>query len=247
MRKPAMALLRAIIPDRLVRQLTQWRAEQFKRAMAGKSSAEIFTRIYEQGIWGHARDGGAFYSGSGSHDPTVTDPYVAAVGAFLETLKGKPDVVDLGCGDFAIGTRIRPFCGRYIACDIVPTLIEHHKRAHAGLDVDFRVVNLATDPLPPADVAMVRQVFQHMSNDEIAAALEKIRTAYRYLVLTEHVPKAAFMANLDKSPGADIRTANGSGVVVTDPPFSLAPVESRILCEAHEHSAVVRTWAYRLR
>jgi hypothetical protein len=243
----ARALLRAVLPQSLINRFVDWRADQFKRRMSGKSSEEIFTEIYERGIWGESRAGQRFYSGSGSHDPSITEPYVQAVEAFLESLPEKPDVVDLGCGDFAIGSRIREKCAGYVACDIVASLVEHHRATFADLNVTFKVVNIAKDELPAGDVAFIRQVLQHMSNAEIAAAIPKLRATYRYLVVTEHVPGVDFVANADKAPGADIRTVNGSGVVLTEPPFSLAPVEEQLLCEATEHGARIRTHLYRLK
>lgn len=214
--------------------------------MAGRTSEEIFTEIYERGIWGQSRTGERYYSGSGSHDEAITGPYIAAVEAFLDSFPEKPDVVDLGCGDFAIGARIKQKCKQYVACDIVPSLIEHHRAAHAGSDVRFEIVNLARDPLPAGDIAFIRQVLQHMSNAEIAAAIPKLKAQYRYLIVTEHVPAGEFVPNKDKAPGADIRTANGSGVVLTAEPFSLSVIEARLLCEGEEHGAKIQTYLYRL-
>jgi hypothetical protein len=241
------ALLRTVLPQPAIDRLIQWRTEQFKRNVAGKSSEEIFTQIYERGIWGESRNGGHFYSGSGSHDAALTEPYVAAAHAFLDGFPEKPDVVDLGCGDFAIGSQIRSKCARYVACDIVSSHIAHHRLHHPDKTVEFEVVNLARDRLPAGDVVFIRQVLQHVSNAEISAALPKLRAQYRYLVVTEHIPSGDFIPNVDKAPGADIRTAKGSGVVLTAPPFSLMPVEELVMCEADEHGARVRTILYRLK
>ena len=32
-------------------------------------------------------------------------------------------VVDLGCGDFTVGSKIRPLCGAYVACDVAAPVI----------------------------------------------------------------------------------------------------------------------------
>ena len=47
---------------------------------------------------------------------------------FLLSLPKKPDVVDLGCGDFVIGSKLRKFCNKYIAVDIVDELINFNKK-----------------------------------------------------------------------------------------------------------------------
>jgi len=245
--QPLRRFLRNLLPDTLVRRLIRWRTAKFQRDMSGRPSDEIFAEIYKRGMWGGSASGNRFYSGHGSHMPDIVEPYFAAVGRFLEGFASLPDVVDLGCGDFAVGSRIRAKCRRYIACDIVPELIEYNLQAFADLDVDFRTLNLATDALASGDVAFVRQVMQHMSNAEISALIPKLRANYEYIVVTEQVPGGQFEPNADKSPGADIRISVNSGIVLTAPPFSLAPVAEQVLCEVREGVTVVRTHLYKLK
>jgi hypothetical protein len=143
----------------------------------------------------------------------------------------RPNVVDLGCGDFHIGAQIRGLCGAYAACDIV----------------DFSVIDLTTDILPGGDIVFIRQVLQHLSNDQIIKALPRIASTYKYLILTEHLPAAkTFIANLDKPTGPDNRLGQNSGIVLTKPPFNLAVKEEKVICETMEGGGVIRTWLYRL-
>jgi len=117
----------------------------------------------------------------------------------------------------------------------------------AGTACGGQVVDIASDPLPPGDVVLIRQVLQHLSNADIAAALAKI-SAYEYAVITEHVPAAGpFKPNIDKPSGAEIRLSLQSGIVLTEPPFSLRPVSQDVLCEVPAFAGVIRTVAYRLR
>ena len=172
--------------------------------------------------------------------------YVNAVSEFLRGL-GKPDVVDLGCGDFKVGSQIRPLCGRYTAWDVVPQLIDFNRRAYEQLDVDFRVLDITADALPEGDVAFVRQVLQHLSNAAIAKAMAKIVARYRYLVLTEHVPAlAGFVPNVDIAMGAGTRLMIGSGVVLTNPPFNLRANAKRTLCESSQFRGLIKTVVYTL-
>lgn len=230
------------------RSAQDWHSFQEWLTFKGMNTQEVFSKIYEEGHWGRSADPhDRFYSGTGSRDAAVVTPYVQAVTAFLERLGHRPDVVDLGCGDFRVGAQIRPACARYTACDIVPALIAHHRQAHAHLDVDFRVLDLSADELPPAEVVFVRQVFQHLSNAQIAAALHKIQQTYRYLVLTEHLPAhEPFVPNLDKPAGRNIRHGIDSGVVLTHAPFDLRPVQEQRLCEVPETGGVIRTTLYQL-
>ncbi|MFY7865170.1 MAG: class I SAM-dependent methyltransferase [Roseateles sp.] len=213
------------------------------------SAKQTFTAIYRSGTWGsNAKTGDRYFSGTGSHDPQVVDPYVAAVSAFLRELSGSPSVVDLGCGDFNVGSKIRQLCGSYTACDIVEELIERNQRVFASLAVDFRVLDMINDDLPAARVFFVRQVLQHLSNADIAQVLSKIPTTCEYLIVTEHLPsKAGFVPNVDKERGHEIRLRVGSGVVLTAAPFELKPISEEVLCEVPEMGGVIRTLAYRLR
>ena len=96
------------------------------------------------------------------------------MGRFLRTLDYKPDVVDLDCGDFHVGSRLRCLCSGYVACDIVEPLIAFNAKTFEGLGVDFRTLDLTKDELPSGEVVFVRQVLQHLSNDDIARALPGI-------------------------------------------------------------------------
>ena len=240
---------RKLFPEIFVNFLREQRLRRFKKSAAQMSTQQVFTKIYEKGIWGTSTDPDQpYYSGSGSHDAGITEIYVRHVSSFLKKFAEKPNVVDLGCGDFSVGSQLRPFCDRYVACDIVPPLIAHNSKRFASLNVDFRVVDLTRDELPDGDVVFIRQVLQHLPNAEIAQAMPRIVARYRYLVLTEHIPnKTDFKSNIDKPAGPDIRLERGSGLVLTDPPFSLAPLEISTLCEVSEFDGLVQTLVYRLR
>jgi len=240
--------MKTMLPDVWVQSIRKLRARRFTRQCEGLDAQQIFTKIYDEGAWGRSGDPSRpFFSGSGSHNDAITATYVQAVRSFLSGVERKLDAVDLGCGDFFVGAQLRPYCGRYVACDIVPKLIAFNRSRFADLGVDFRVVNLIDDALPAGDVAFVRQVLQHLSNAQIAQAIPKIRASYKYLLLTEHLPHTPhFVPNLDKQPGAGVRTGAGSGVVLTRRPFDLAPLDERMLCEVEEFGGVIRTTLYTL-
>jgi inositol phosphorylceramide mannosyltransferase catalytic subunit len=210
-----------------------------------ETSPTPFEQVYRDHLWGG--DEHAFFSGTGSHSPTIVAPYVEAIRAFLRRFPAPPNVVDLGCGDFNVGSQLRDLCGQYTACDVVPDLIGYNRTRYADLNVDFRVHDLRTDTLPTCDVLFIRQVLQHLSNADIARGLERIRGRCRFLVVTEHVPSAAyFPPNQDKPSGASIRVDFGSGVVLTEAPFDLARESEELLCEVPEYDGWVRTIAYGL-
>jgi len=242
-------LIKAVLPQSLFYRIQSARARRRLATMTPRSSEEIFSNIYATGQWGNASDPtDLFFSGSGSHDALITSSYVTAVQTFLARFDERPSVVDIGCGDFSVGARLRPFCGAYTACDVVPSLINRNRKKYQHLDVTFQTLDLATDTLPPADIVFVRQVLQHLSNESIARFLPKLASNYQLLVLTEHLPLADhFIPNIDKPSGPDIRVAFNSGIVLTAPPFNLQVWSSEILCESREDAGIIRTIAYGLR
>lgn len=215
------------------------------------TSKELFSRIYREGLWGKGESDQPFFSGSGSHDHEITSAYIQAVSAFVSSLNIRPNAVDLGCGDFNVGSRIRQYFGSYIACDIVEPLINFNKKRYAQLNVDFRALDLVEDDLPKADIVFVRQVLQHLSNAQIKKTLPKLKNNFTWLVLTEHIPSTKdFPHNLDQKSSENIRLGSNSGVIITSPPFNLEILEEKVICEVREDSGgatgVIQTIAYRL-
>lgn len=240
--------IKKCLPDVLVDSIHNRKFAAMRRRHVGLSTQQVFTDIYRRQLWGREKaHPSAFFSGCGSHDPVIISPYVNAMQNFLSSLAVKPDVVDLGCGDFAVGSRLRPYCSAYIACDIVPDLIKSNRKQFERMDVDFRLLDLTENELPKGEVVFIRQVFQHLSNDLICKALPTLAQTYRYLILTEHIPDDKdFTPNLDKPVGPDLRLKINSGVVLTKPPFHLAVIDERVLCEATQYGGIIRTTVYTL-
>jgi SAM-dependent methyltransferase len=212
---------------------------------AAEGPAEVFSRVYRDKHWGR-RWGRKFFSGPGSHGPKVIGPYTQSVQDFLREFPRPPDVVDLGCGDFHLGSQLRYCCGQYVACDVVPELIRHNAAVFARMKVEFACLNIIDDPLPPGEVVFLRQVLQHLSNAQIGKVVSKLGQ-YRFLVITEHLPAAAtFIPNLDHLFGSGIRVTRNSGVVVTAPPFNLKISTERELCRVQHGAGVIKTVAYGL-
>jgi SAM-dependent methyltransferase len=248
-------LIRALIPQfiltiraRRIRRNAAREADKVSdRLFENKSPKEVFTTIYEEKLWGKDTSC-AFYSGSGSHDQTTVALYVAAIQSFISRLPYKPNALDLGCGDFNVGIKIRKLCNQYVACDVVASLIERNRLVFSELDVDFRCMDMCDEDLPSADIVFVRQVFQHLTNQQILSVVSKLKN-YKFLIITEGLPaRKGFIANQDKPIGDGIRYLRnaGSGIVLTQPPFSLAHKLEMVLCEVPCGDAVIRTTAYQI-
>ena len=148
--------------------------------ITGLHRRRTFQSVYRHRLWG--ADGASdFFSGLGSRDEPARS-YVEAMAPLLARHANQSAtelvIVDLGCGDFAIGSalleHLRGTGVRYIGCDLVPELIAYNQHKF-GLDgVEFRKLDIVRETLPDGDVCLLRQVLQHLSNAEIAAVLPKL-------------------------------------------------------------------------
>lgn len=197
-----------------------WRLPRIDRTYKKLSVKDAFRNIYLTKVWGD--NGEPFCSGDGSHGP-VSEQYCASVVRFIRDHHVQ-SVVDLGCGDFAVGKRIVEASGvRYTGIDVVPELIEHHRRSVRDPRATFLCADITNDPLPPGDLYLVRQVLQHLSNREIAKVLSNLGNTSRALI-SEDVPVHPRWFNVNKSHGPNVRFC-GSGVYVDRAPFSMPAVE----------------------
>jgi hypothetical protein len=194
-----------------------WVLPRIHRTYEKLSLAETFQRIYRTKAW--VGNGESFSSGSGSRG-NAADVYCRFVCSFIEKNQIR-SMVDLGCGDFAVGRRLVDRTGiTYTGVDIVPELIEHHKSTVRQALVNFACIDITTDRPPDAELCLVRQVLQHLSNREIAKVLANLNK-YRFTLISEDVPIRPKMFNRDKPHGPDVRAYYRSGVYVDKPPFSM--------------------------
>ena len=210
------------------------------------NTQKIFQTIYKAGLWGKGSD--LYFSGNGSHDEKVVSTYTTAIGKWCAGFDGKLDAVDLGCGDFAVGSKIRHLFDGYIGCDVVPEVIFYNSNKFQSPGLQFLCLDISKDNLPKGDVVFIRQVFQHLSNKLILATLPKLVERYSHIILTEHLPKGGnFTANLDKQTGIYARGGLGSGIVLTEPPFDLDVLNEIVLCDVPAEDGIIRTTAYQLK
>lgn len=187
---------------------------------------DAMAQIYEKNLWGGEKS--EFYSGSGSHDPEIVNPYLIVVSDFLIAFESPPVVCDLGCGDFNVGKELVKYSKNYIAIDIVPALITHNKKELQTDNLKFYALDIAKDELPSGDIAILRQVLQHLSNAEISSVVKKLYN-FKYVILTEHLPEVDFEPNKDIISGQGIRLKKQSGVSLTASPFNFKAREEKHL------------------
>ena len=215
-----------------------WRAMRLRLARVrnrGLSTREVFSRVYRENAWGGGA--GEFCSGDGSSERHAA-AYAEMVRGFVRE-KGIARVVDLGCGDHVVGSRILMDGLQYVGVDIVEELVRRNRERYGRSGVTFACLDMIVDELPDGDLCLVRQVLQHLSNAQIGAVLRKVGK-YRYVLLTEHypAPSVAVVPNRDKPHGGDTRIYDDSAVFVDLPPFGVKV--SRLMLEVAAGVDLVR-------
>ncbi|WP_418638492.1 class I SAM-dependent methyltransferase [Winogradskyella sp.] len=202
-------------------------------------------QVYDMHLWG-GKDFD-FYSGDGSHNIKIIEPYLHSVSTFLKSHNNSLSVCDLGCGDFNIGKQLINYTKRYIGIDIVENLIERNKTLFKAENLEFHCLNIVEDELPKTDCVILRQVLQHLSNTEIQKIIKKL-SHYKYLILTEHLPVGNFTPNIDIISGQGIRIKKNSGVNLLEAPFNLKIVEAQKLSQItlDNNKGIIKTTLYRL-
>jgi SAM-dependent methyltransferase len=183
------------------------------------SAQDVFTTVYTKGMWGG--EPGTFCSGPGSNEEAAK-PYADFVIQFM-TEHNVKSVVDLGCGDFRVGRLIAASGVSYAGVDVVEPLIAENIRRNSSPTVRFQRADITADALPEGDLCLVREVFQHLSNGQVAAVLAKLSN-YKHALITEVHPDdfQHYQINRDKPHGATSRLAHFSVLCLDQPPFNVA-------------------------
>jgi len=122
---------------------------------------EIFEDIYRRQVWGGASGGGSMHC----------QPFIQIVERLiLERRPGR--VLDIGCGTGLVAAAINFHGASYTGVDVVPEAIAAAKERKP--DLDFRVLDALVEPLPGADLVLLKEVTQHLDLVSIAGLLEKL-------------------------------------------------------------------------
>lgn len=216
-------ILRPLVPPALLEARKRILLTKLRRKYSQLSASATFAEVYKTNAWGGPP--GTFSSGSGSDD-AFSIPYCRLVADFVRS-HAVTSIVDLGVGDFRVGSQLIQLIGDkiiYSGVDIVPELIDYNRAHFESPTVTFHCLNLIDDKLPAGTLCLLRQVLQHLSNSEILQALNNC-AGFKYTLITEHVTlgSGAARPNIDKPHGPDTRNdLLASGVFVDKPPFSLA-------------------------
>jgi hypothetical protein len=213
------------MPARAIQsRLRSWYLTRFYKKLSVK---DAFAETYKSRLWG-TREGAEFFSGEGSSREDLVNPYCAEVEKFIHSHQIQ-NLVDLGCGDFNVGSRLRTHVQTYTGVDVVPELIEYNQKQFGEKDVAFRCLNIIDEDLPEGELCLIRQVLQHLSNAQIELVLPKL-ARYGFVIVTEHVYEGpGFKPNLDKPQGPGTRIPRQSGVYLDAPPFNKKATLLRVI------------------
>ncbi|WP_033957041.1 class I SAM-dependent methyltransferase [Psychroserpens jangbogonensis] len=206
---------------------------------------DAMEQVYAKKLWGDNKSD--FYSGAGSHQPEIVNPYIDVVTSFLTSFKRPLVVCDLGCGDFNVGKELVKHTAKYVAVDIVADLIEHNKENFNEENLEFHCLDIAVDDLPIGDCALLRQVLQHLSNAEIQSIVSKLH-GFKYVILTEHMPEGDFVPNKEIISGQGTRLKKQSGIKLLAPPFNFKVKEEKQLLSVvlDDGQGVISTTIYEI-
>jgi SAM-dependent methyltransferase len=207
--------IKQYVPSSILSGVSNFRLRHAMNRSKGRTPAQIFAEIYESNAWGG--EAGTFSSGSGSAGQ-INDDYVELVLSLMRR-ENVQSLVDLGCGDFKVGARLVESGVSYIGCDVYPRLIEQNSRRFGRANVRFQAVDIVADPLPEGNLCIIRQVFQHLSNDNIMEVLRKTRIYPLVLITDEQVWGDDASSNANILPFHGTRRVFGQGLKLERAPF----------------------------
>ena len=162
---------------------------------------ELFTKIYEDCIWGN--DNSSDYKGCSGGGASYTfneNTLIPFIAGFITT-KGITSVVDIGCGDFQIGTAIFSRCPiLYTGVDVYKQIIDRNMKMWP--EHNWLRFNAATNPekLPESDLLIVKDVLQHWCNDEIYDFLDTVieTKKFKYIIIVNCCAQSYNMQDIER-------------------------------------------------
>jgi SAM-dependent methyltransferase len=224
--------VKPFLPARVKQAIGNLLIQRRERFLGRLPIQKAFEEVYRRNMWKQ----GESRSGLGS------EGYFAA--RYIELVKNYAaqyelrTVVDAGCGDFAVGSRLVSHFDRYLAVDVSSFIIEANRRRYADLarrNVTFDVFDMTSAPFPQADLVLIRQVLQHLTNAQIEQILLNLEAGHwRRALITEdvHNPVGNDMPNVDL-PSHTVRTrvSFGSGVFLDKEPFNRQASRIAVIAE----------------
>jgi SAM-dependent methyltransferase len=139
------------------------------------SRSEKFDKIYNESHWGYK-------SGPGS-DPDFAKPWIDIVNSFLEK-NDVSTVIDVGCGDWRIGKHLNLEGKDYTGVE-VSTVMFSETVLNSADNIKFINGDFQTLDIHHADLIIIKDVLQHLSNSSIYTMINKIMEKSRYALFCD--------------------------------------------------------------
>jgi SAM-dependent methyltransferase len=167
----------------------------------------VFNTIYVNDVWRESRE-----------EPWPVEAnsqvYRPVVERFIKS-HGIRSIVDIGCGSWEPNATIELNGADYVGVDVSDVVLAQARR-NTPPGMKFINANVLTDPVPRADLLLMKDVLQHWSNADVLTFLPKIR-AFRYALITN----GFVSGNENESVNVDIVTGDWRPIDLTRPPFNL--------------------------
>ncbi|OZB40145.1 MAG: hypothetical protein B7X48_06140 [Acidiphilium sp. 34-60-192] len=172
----------------------------------------VFEQIYEKNLWG-------FGSGVGSLAENNIG-YIKFLSDFL--IDNEIDsVLDFGCGDWQFSQFINWNNVSYCGVDVVEKIISENTKNFGKKNIHFEKF-ISFDQIKPVDLIICKEVFQHLSNDNIIYYLSQFKIKSKYIIIINDTYP---LANIN----SDISDGSWRSVRIDLPPFN-------------EKSAIIYSW-----
>lgn len=145
--------------------------------LISSSNGEIFTKIYENNVWGYG-------SGYGSKLENCHE-YIDFINSFLKENQIS-SVVDLGCGDWQFSYKIDWENIDYLGLDCVENLVQTNQKIFGKKNINFKMMDCVNEELPSADLLISKDCLQHLSLESIRKITKQF-SKFKYCLITNDV------------------------------------------------------------
>ncbi len=165
----------------------------------------IFQRIYKKDLFNKVQIQDRSESKSGPGSSLIqTKELIHHLPLFFKNYSVK-SMLDIPCGDFYWMQKINLNGINYTGGDIVPEIIKNNFK-HTTNSIQFKKIDILNDRLPKVDLILCRDLFVHLTNEQIFRALKNIRASdSKYLLLTSYKSR---LINKDITEIGQWRTLN---------------------------------------
>jgi SAM-dependent methyltransferase len=169
---------------------------------------DIYHQIYVSDHW------------QGGSGPGSTADASAEYRRILQRLLASTEirrVVDVGCGDWQVGSLLDWSGIDYTGIDVVSSVVEADQTRFGAANVRFQVADARSADLPPAELLLIKDVLQHWPSADVQRFLSNTLPRYRYALITNDIASRHFTGELNQ----DIEMGSWRTLDLQAPPFGL--------------------------